>query len=244
MENAMKASVRGRIFMRSRLAIMAILAGGIVTASAVQANSSSNIVVLTPTALPELAKQPGEAMLLRETTDGKAMLYVEQQQGARLAIFDVTDPVHIKGEGAVQLSTDGTFDFVAAIGGKQELIEYRQGHKDAVLDFHKVTLPDLKSVQGLTLRGPITPLGNDGFIAAGGDANSRSPQSYQVIDSTSSPVPNMVLDLKQVDQTISKTDTGTTFFLGKEGLFVIRRPAVESEKRQRYEEWLLQHSGS
>lgn len=239
----MKARVRDRVSMHIRRAIMAIIAGGVLTASAVEANSSSNIVVLAPPVLPELARQPGEAMLLRETVDGKALLYVEQQQGARLAIFDVTDPVHIKGEGAVQLGTDGAFDFVSAIGGKQELIEYRQGHKGAVLDFHAATLPNLKSVQGLTLRGPITPLGNDGFIVAGDDANAPSAQNYQVVDSASSPALGTVLDVKQVRETISKTDTGTTFFLGDEGLFVVRRPAVESEKKQRDETWSLQHEG-
>ena len=222
---------------------MAIVAGGIVAASAVEANSSSNIVVLAPAVLPELARQPGEAMLLRETVDGRAFLYVEQQQGARLAIFDVTDPVHIKDEGAVQLGTDGAFDFISSIGGKQEIIEYRQGHKDAVLDFQTATLPNLKSVQGLTLRGPITPLGSDGFIVAGDDANAPSTQNYQVVDSASSPLLGTVLDVQQVRETISKADTGTTFFLGKEGLFVVRRPAVESEKKQRDEAWLLQHAG-
>jgi hypothetical protein len=222
---------------------MAVIAGGIATASAVQANSYGNIVVLTPTVLPEFARQPGEAMLLRETNDGRAILYVEQQQGARLAIFDVTDPAHIKGEGTVQLGSDGTFDFVSAIGGKQELIEYRQDHRDAVLDFQTEAIPNLKSVQGLTLRGPVTPLGNAGFVVAGDDMNSPSAQNYQVVDSTSSPVLNTVLDLKRVGETISKADTGTIFFLSQEGLFVVRRPAVEMEKKQRDEAWLSQHTG-
>jgi hypothetical protein len=143
----------------------------------------------------------------------------------------------------VQLSTDGTFDFVSPIGGKQELIEYRQGHEDAVLDFHKGKLPNLESVQGLTVRGPITPLSNEGFIVAGEDTKAPSAQNCQVVDSTSSPVLGTGLDVKQVRETISKADTGTTFLLAKEGLFVVRRPAVESEKRQRDEAWLSQHIG-
>lgn len=239
----MKAVVSDQLSMRLRRAIMAVLASGIVTASAVQANPSNNIVVVTPTDLPELARQPGEAMLLRDTLDGRAILYVEQEQGARLAIFDVTDPVHIKSEGAVQLSTGGPFDFVSPIGGKQELIEYRQGHEDAVLDFHKERLPNLKTVPGLTLQGSITRLGTDGFIVGSDDTMAASTRHYQVVDSTSSPILSTVLDVKQVRETISKADTGTTFLLAKEGLYVVRQPAVESEKRRRDEEWFLEHSG-
>jgi hypothetical protein len=89
-----------------------------VTAPAVHANPYSNIVVVPPTDLPELARQTGEAMLLRDTIDGRTILYVEQEQGARLAIFDVTDPGHIKGDGSVQLGADGPFDFVSPIGDK------------------------------------------------------------------------------------------------------------------------------
>jgi hypothetical protein len=209
----MKANVGDPFFMHLRRAVMAVFAGGIFTASAVQANPSDNIVVVPPTDLPELARQPGEAMLLRDTIDGRAILYVEQEQGAQLAIFDVTDPAGIKSEGAVQLSTSGPFDFVSAIGSKQELIEYRQGHEDAVFDFHKTKLPNLKSVEGLTLHG------------------------------SSSPILSTVFDVKQVRETLSKADTGTTFLLAKEGLYVIRRPAVESEMRRRDEEWSLEHTG-
>ena len=239
----MKSNVTDQLSMRLRRAVMAVLAGGIVMASAVQANPSNNIVVVPPTELPELARQPGEAMLLRDTIDGRKMLYVEQEQGARLAIFDVTDPGHIKSEGAVQLSTGGPFDFISPIGTKQELIEYRQGHEDAVLDFHKVKLPNLKAVQGLTLQGPITRLGNDGFIVAGDDTEMPPAQNYQVVDSTSSSILGTVFDVKQVREKLSKADTGTTFLLAKEGLYVIRRPAVEAEKSRRDEEWLLEHAG-
>jgi hypothetical protein len=240
----MKKNITDQFSMRLRRAVMAVVASGIVTATAAEANPANNIVVVPPTALPELARQSGEAMLLRDTIDGRAILYVEQEQGARLAIFDVTDPVHIKGEGTVQLSSGGPFDFVSPIGSKQELIEYRQGHEDAVLDFHKVKLPNLKAVQGLTIQGPITHLGNDGFIVASEDPNVPPAQNYQVVDTTSSPILSTVFDVKQVRETISKADTGTTFLLANEGLYVVRRPAVESEKRRRDEEWDLQHTGN
>jgi hypothetical protein len=239
----MKENVRDQLSMRLRRAGMAAVASGIITASAVHANPSDNIVVVPPTDLPELARQPGEAMLLRNTTDGRAILYMEQQQGARLAIFDVTDPVHIKGEGSVQLGAGGPFDFVSPIGSKQELIEYRQGHDDAVLDFHNVKLPSLEAVQGLTLQGPVTRLGNDGFIVASEDTEAPPARDYQVVDTTSRKMLSTVFDVKQVREKISKADTGTTFLLATDGLYVVRQPNVESEKRRRDEQWFWEHAG-
>jgi len=239
----MKKNVRDQLSMRLRRAIIAVVAGGIVTASAAHANPSNNIVVVPPTDLPELARQTGEAMLLRDTADGRTILYVEQEQGDRLAIFDVTDPGHIKGDGSVQLSAGGPFDFVSPIGSKQELIQYRQGHEDAVLDFHKVKLPNLKAVQGLRLQGPITRLGNDGFIVASEDKKVPPARDYQVVDVASSQILSTVFDVKQVREEISKSDTGTTFLLAQEGLYVVRRPDVESAKRRRDEQWDLEHTG-
>src|ERR1700687_2560725 len=105
----------------SRRVAIAIVAIGI-AAQAGYAGPSNNLIVVPPTQLPELARQSGEAMLLRETIDGKTLLYIEQNQGAQLAILDVTDPAHIKGYGSVQLNAPRPFDFVAALGNRSELI--------------------------------------------------------------------------------------------------------------------------
>ncbi|HEY4969622.1 MAG TPA: hypothetical protein VII35_06930 [Steroidobacteraceae bacterium] len=51
---------------------------------------------------PALAQQTGEAMFLYDRFEGRTLLYVEQNQGARLATFNVTDPAHITGQGSVQ----------------------------------------------------------------------------------------------------------------------------------------------
>jgi hypothetical protein len=239
----MKNHLGHPLSIRLRRAVMTIIASGIVGAPAVHANPSNNIVVVPPTDLPALARQSSDAMLLRETMDGKALLYVEQEQGARLAIFDVTDPVHIKGAGSVQLGSAGPFDFVSPIGSKQELIQYRQGHTDAVLDFHKVNLPNLEAVQGLTLQGQVTPLGNDGFIVASQATEAPPARDFQVVDATSAQMLNTVFDVKQVHEKISKADTGTTFLLADDGLYVVRRPAVEWQKKRREEEWFFAHNG-
>ena len=92
--------MNGKVSKCIRRAAIAIVASGTVAAPALYAKSSSNLIVVPPTDLPELARQTGDAMLLHDTIDGRALLYIEQNQGSRLAILDVTDPGHVRGCGA------------------------------------------------------------------------------------------------------------------------------------------------
>jgi hypothetical protein len=158
-----------------------------------------------------LARQGGEAMFLRDTWDGRKLLYVEQRQGAQLAIFDVTDPAHVKGEGSAQLNAPGPFDFVGALGGRAELVRFRQGQGDAVLDLHH-KVPMLKNVQELHAQ-TSTALVDD----------SSSAKDFSVRDAD-----GHIVEVKQVRQEITNADTGTTFLLAEKGLYLIRRPALET----------------
>src|SRR5258706_15837013 len=50
-----------------------------------EAGSRPAIIVERPADLPELARVPGEAMLLHATNDGRTFLYIEQNGGGRPA---------------------------------------------------------------------------------------------------------------------------------------------------------------
>jgi hypothetical protein len=127
-----------------RAAAFAVAASAMLAGGAVHANSANSIVVVPPKDLPELARQSGESMFLYDTIDGRAILYIEQNRGTQLASFDVTDPVHIKSQGSRPLEASGPFDFVAAAGDRAELVRYRQGQGDAILDLHNT--PTLKKI--------------------------------------------------------------------------------------------------
>jgi len=212
---------------RLRRVAMTIAVSGLVTAAAVHANPSNNIVLVPPTDLPVLARQSGEAMLLNAALDGRTLLYIEQNDGTRLAIFDVTDPGHIKGEGSVQLDASGPFDFISPVGNQGELVRFRQGDENAVLDLRKKN-PSLRAVQGLTLTGPVTRLGNDGFTVSGHAPGEQKAMDYQVVDTANSRALNQVFDVPQVREELTMAETGTTFLLTEKGLYVIRRPAIEN----------------
>ena len=204
---------------------------------------SNKIILVHPAELPELARVPGQAMLLHYTGDGRTHLYIEQNHGTRLAIFDVTDPAKIKEETAAQLDAPGSFDFVSSLGDYAELVRFRHGQGEAVLNLHKVKAPVLNMTQGLDSQGSTERLGDDGFIVADqphalSDANDPN---YQVVDLSNPLHPNPVGEVKQVLEKITNGDTGTTFLLTVDGLYVIRRPAVEEEYQ--IHEYQMEHPG-
>jgi hypothetical protein len=231
-----------RITRIAQLALAAVAALTL-TGNAEARNHPNKIILVRPADLPELARVPGQAMLLHYTGDGKTHLYIEQNHGARLAIFDVSDPTHVKEEGSAQVDAPGTFDFVSSLGDYAELVRFRNGQGEAVLNLHKAKVPRLKTIQGLGVQGSTERLGDDGLIAAD-QSNAQSDANdpnYQVVDLSNPLHPNPVADVKQVREKITNDETGTTFLLTADGLYLVRRPAVEEENF--IHEWQLSHPG-
>jgi hypothetical protein len=240
----MKQTINRRSSNFVRQTVIALVATGALAAPAAYSRTSNNLIVVPPTDLPELARQTGEAMFLHNTLDGKTHLYIEQNQGTRLAIFDVTDPSHVKGEGSAQIDAPGPFDFVSNLGDRAEVVQFRQGQGSAVLDLHKVNVPTLTKVQGLTLQGATTALGDDGFIVTSrSDSKAQSTQDAQVVVTASRRDLNYVFDISEVRQELTKNDTGTTFLLTQSGLYVVRRPVVESQNELHERERMLRYVG-
>jgi hypothetical protein len=231
-----------RITRIAQLALAAVAALTL-TGHAEARNHPNKIILVRPADLPELARVPGQAMLLHYTGDGKTHLYIEQNHGARLAVFDVTDPAHVKEEGLAHVDAPGAFDFVSSLGDYAELVRFRNGQGEAVLNLHKAKVPTLVTIQGLDVQGSTERLGDDGLIAADQpDAQSdANDPNYQVVDLSNPLHPNPVGNVKQVREKITNDETGTTFLLTADGLYLVRRPAVEEENF--IHEWQLSHPG-
>jgi hypothetical protein len=65
------------------------------------------------------------------------------------------------------------------------------------------------------------------------DANDTD---YQVVDISNPLHPDPLPDIKQVLETITNYQTGRTFLLTADGLYLIRRPAAEEKFRSREEQ--------
>ena len=194
-------------------------------------SKSNDIIVLQPTDLPEQAQTPGNSFFLYSDNDGSTYLYIEQQQGARLTTFNVTDPSKIKFVSSTMLTLPGAFDFVRPVGGRAELIRFRDGKGVAVLDLHTAKKPTVKIISGLSESGSTEPLGELAFMMINEPYNyTRAvPRDYQVIDISSPSDPLLLTTVKEVKHQVVNGDTGTTFLLGSDGLTVIRRLSVEND---------------
>jgi hypothetical protein len=217
-----------------RRTAIALVASGTAAAPLAYAWPSERPIVVQPADLPELARQPGLGMLLHDAADGRTLLYVEQSQGARLAVFDVTNPAHIKSDGAVQLDAPGPFDFVSTFGKRTEVVRFRQGQGDAVLDLNRANVPTLKTVQPLASQGSKWSFDADRVTDGRPTESSARPS---LVDQVGEPASleefKGALAAIHVREQVTKRDTGTTFLLTESGLYVIRRPVAERDKEHR-----------
>jgi hypothetical protein len=202
---------------------------------------SGNQIVEEPADLPEMARTPGQSLFLYKASNGETYLYVEQQNGARLAIFDVTDPAKIKTAASVPINPPGAFDFVGYLNDRTELVRFRDSGRRAELDLREPKSPTLKPASSLSEPGHIESLGQTGLVMINGHYRyvAGVAHDYNLVDVSNPAHPTPVATIKQVKHKVVNEETGTTYLLGSDGLTVIRRPRVEEDHKieQIDEEW-------
>ena len=217
---------------KSTLALGLVVAAEVLSTSPAVAeihSRSNRLVVMEARDLPEQAQAPGNSLFLHSDNAGSTYLYVEQQQGTRLSVFDVTDPARIKLVVSTPLTTEGAFDFVRPLGNNAELVYFRNSRREAVLDLRKAKRPALRMVPTVTDLGPAESLGQSGFLATS-QAYTYVPavtHDYQVIDVVASD-PAQLATVRDVRHRVTNNETGTTFLLGPNGLTVVRCLSVEN----------------
>jgi hypothetical protein len=219
--------------LKSTLALGLVVAAEVLSTSPAAAEihaESKELVVMQAGDLPEQAQAPGNSLFLHSDNAGSTYLYVEQQQGARLSVFDVTDPARIKLVVSTPLAAEGAFDFVRPLGNNAELVYFRDGQKEAVLDLRKARRPAFRVISTVTDLAPAESLGESGLLVTSQNYKyvSAVGRDYQVIDISAS-VPTQLAAVKDVRHQVTNNETGTTFLLGPNGLTVVRRLRVESD---------------
>jgi hypothetical protein len=129
------------------------------------------------------------------------------------------------------LTSPGPFDFVRPLGGRAELIRYRDGKGVAVVDLHSAKKPTVKVIPGLSESGSTQTLGEQAFLMIDEPYNyvRAIPRDYQVMDISSPSDPRLLTTVREVKHQVVNGETGTTFLLGSDGLTVIRRVNVEND---------------
>ena len=216
---------------KSTLALGLVVAVAVLPTSPAEAeihSRSKDLVVMEARDLPEQAQARGNSLFLHSDNAGSTYLYVEQQQGGRLSVFDVTDPAHIKLVMSTPLAAQGAFDFIRPLGDDAELVYFRDGQKEAVLDLRKASRPVFRVISTVTDLDQAEPLGESGFLVTSQPYKyvSAVGRDYQVIDIAASA---QLATVKDVRHRVTNNETGTTFLLGPNGLTVVRRLSVEND---------------
>lgn len=217
--------------MKNRIGKIVVAAMFAATAS-IQADAkphSKSIVLESASGLPEIAQRNSAAMYLHETGDGRAILYLEQDQGKTLAILDVSDPAAIRALAQVSIDAPSPYDFVQSVKDSAVLIHYRDHSGFAVINFRRFQHPVLTEAPQLKDAADTEVLGYDGLLLASIARPSAPDPEYKVIDISNPSDPRVLGSIEGVQQRLERTETGTLFLLDSSGLTVIRRPNVEEE---------------
>ena len=186
---------------------------------------------------PLAATADAQDLMLHADDNGSTFLYVEQQQGAKLAVYDVTDPAHIKLDAAVETGARSSYDFVSTIGNS-ELIAFRDGSGSAVIDLREAKAPKLTRIEGSSAaetsssEPPAT-----WHPTCGGFPIAAQPRSVQVVEITTA-TPRVIADVSNVTKKVARRETGTTFLLGANGITVVRQIDTERQYLEQEELWM------
>jgi hypothetical protein len=195
---------------------------------------------------PHLAVRPiaattdAQDLMLHADDNGSTFLYVEQQQGAVLAVYDVTDPARIKLDASVQTGAHGSYDFVGAIGNS-ELIAFRDGSGSGLIDLQKARAPKLAMIAGAVPAATET-LGDGGFLASSYEkaapiaTPAAQPREVRVVE-TAAEAPRVLSTVARVTKQVTRPETGTTFLLGQDGITVVRQVATERAYEEQLALW-------
>lgn len=212
------------------IVLTTVLVFGLPLANASTRNSKTDIRVVPSSAIPEMAQQPSQDLLLHSSNAGIPYLYLEQKQGAQLTIFDVSDPAHIRLVTSVDTGVTKTYDFIQSITSTLELIRFRDGSGGALLNLQKAKAPRFENIER-SLAEPVEMLGDSGYLAVSVQTKLRPAdvqgQDVQVVDTTDGS--HLVATVEGVTRTAELSDTGTTFLLGSQGLTVVRRLSAEEQ---------------
>jgi len=237
-------------YLLSKVVVATAVFAATVSVQASAESDAKTIVVESPADLPELAQRHSEAMYLHRTNDGRAILYLEQDNGHRLAILDVTDPAAIRTVGLVTTAAASPFDFVRRVGDSAALIQYRDHSGFALVSFKKYKHPIVRKTSQFQDTATVEHLGQGGLLSTSISSESMQAQTdgkptptaqeYRVMDVSDPASPSLLTTIDGVRQSLDRPSTGTVFLLSDSGVTVIRRPRVEED----YKVQLAQQKGN
>ena len=209
-----------KMFSRLFIALFVISA----TVIPATAEGKGDLVIVPSHQLPEKAHRAGQAMKLHLASPDTLYLYVEQDNGRSIAVFDVSHPSKIALKAFVTVDAPASFDFVETVGRHTELIRYADGSGNALLDLSRPKLPRIKTLAATASEAYVLPIREAGSGING--VVTKPLADYQLILPSR---PQQVLTVREVSQQLRDEANGTTYLLVSDGLTVIRNLKSEAD---------------
>jgi hypothetical protein len=223
--------------MNSRISklLIVVVALLVIVQASVQASAkqtSKAVVVDSPSDLPPSAQRPSEAMYMR-SFHGRVVLYLEQDQGRKLAMLDVTDPQKIRAVGEVSIDAPSPFDFAQDLRDSV-LIHYRNHSGFAVINFKNYKEPLLKQEPDYLHPSSVQSNGSNTllFVSSTASASQTAITQKEVVSVADPTDSKPVATIRGVFQRLDRPESGTIFLLNEQGLSVIRCIATEKDYEQ------------
>lgn len=115
------------------------------------------------------------------------------------------------------------------VGDSAALIRYRDQSGFAIISFKRYKQPTLVATPALLKAAVSERYGSRTLLLTSNPGATAHDDQWQVIDVSNPTEPASLVTIEGVTQRLETPDTGTLFFLGKNGLTILRRPSVEEE---------------
>ena len=153
-------------------------------------------------------------MYLYDTGHNEVVLYLEQDQGRKLSILDVTDPAKITMIGQVSIDAPSAFDFVQSLRvSSSVLIHFRNHSGVGVISFRSHKQPRLKPEPNyIHPASPQSDGPNTMLLISTNGANLLTPeQQYQVVNVANASDPTPLATIHGVTQRLDMPESGSIF---------------------------------
>jgi hypothetical protein len=193
-------------------------------------------VLLGPSDLPGDTQTFGDDMYLYEG-NAKTYLYVEQDGGKRLVVLDVTNPNKIRDLATISTPDAEPYDFVEPYGDGSVLVRYRRKVDGrSIWGRVRVNTP-CRSPAFETWRQDcgviVDPLNSQAVnVSSFSPQDHRSTGSFEVMDGSTSE-PRLLGAIPGVQKVLTDSERGHTFFLARNGVWILRDLSVEREYERR-----------
>jgi hypothetical protein len=198
-------------------------------ASGVKRPPQPDLQVVPASALPLETQNPAQDLLLYSSRFYNAWLYLEQEQGARILVLDVSDPSRIRLVANVSTGLGKPFDLVRVPRKRLAIARFRDGSGQKVLNLSRPRAPRLVAEPPDLPQLPVVSdtTGYPGVeLRPVADAGvPTGDRALQIIEPGIKP--QLIATIPHVTHQTFRPETGTVFLLGERGLVVVRQHKAE-----------------